>query len=147
MTFYQSADASPSWFLPPQVSKETHRREESDSIWEAQCTLTLWLAQLVLIPFDLAVVDSSITQQSTRCSRCRVLCCQASCLCTPGMTTQHEMAWHALCDIAFPCWCGLHGIASASKACSTGGRQQISQESTENHTILKPTAVQRFWVC
>ena len=50
----------------PQVSKETHRREESDSIWEAQCTLTLWLAQLVLIPFDLAVVDSSITAQTTR---------------------------------------------------------------------------------
>lgn len=44
-----------------QISQETHRREETDSIWEAQCTLTLWLAQLVLIPFDLAVVDSSIT--------------------------------------------------------------------------------------
>lgn len=55
-----------------QVSKETHRREEADSIWEAQCTLTLWLAQLVLIPFDLAVVDSSITQHSTRC----ICCCE-----------------------------------------------------------------------
>lgn len=51
-----------------QISQETHRREESDSIWEAQSTLTLWLAQLVLIPFDLAVVDSSITS-GTRCAR------------------------------------------------------------------------------
>ena len=46
-----------------QISQETHRRDETDSIWEAQSTLTLWLAQLVLIPFDLAVVDSSMTQQ------------------------------------------------------------------------------------
>ncbi len=52
--------------LHVQVSQETQRREESDSIWEAQCTLTLWLAQLVLIPFDLASVDSSITASATR---------------------------------------------------------------------------------
>ena len=49
-----------------QVPQETQRREEADSIWEAQCTLTLWLAQLVLIPFDLASVDSSITANATR---------------------------------------------------------------------------------
>lgn len=45
-----------------QVSQETHRREETDSVWEAQSTLSLWLAQLVLIPFDLAVVDSTLAQ-------------------------------------------------------------------------------------
>eukprot|EP00884_Botryococcus_braunii_P022550 jgi/Botrbrau1/897/Bobra.0167s0018.1 len=28
--------------------------------WEAQCVLLLWLSQLVLIPFDLAIVDSSL---------------------------------------------------------------------------------------
>ena len=53
-------------FVHIQVSQETQRREEADSIWEAQCTLTLWLAQLVLIPFDLASVDSSITANATR---------------------------------------------------------------------------------
>lgn len=47
-----------------QINQETHRREETDSIWEAQSTLSLWLAQLVLIPFDLAVVDSSLTQNA-----------------------------------------------------------------------------------
>ncbi len=49
-----------------QVGQDTQRREESNSIWEAQCTLTLWLAQLVLIPFDLASVDSSISASATR---------------------------------------------------------------------------------
>lgn len=28
--------------------------------WEAQSVLLLWLSQLVLIPFDLAIVDSSL---------------------------------------------------------------------------------------
>ncbi len=49
-----------------QVGQDTQRREENNSIWEAQCTLTLWLAQLVLIPFDLASVDSSISASATR---------------------------------------------------------------------------------
>ncbi len=49
-----------------QVGQDTQRREESNSIWEAQCTLTLWLAQLVLIPFDLPSVDSSISASATR---------------------------------------------------------------------------------
>ncbi len=53
-----------SWCM--QVGQDTQRREESNSIWEAQCTLTLWLAQLVLIPFDLASVDSSISASATR---------------------------------------------------------------------------------
>ena len=51
------------------VAQETQRREEADSIWEAQCTLTLWLAQLVLIPFDLASVDSSILANATRSAK------------------------------------------------------------------------------
>ncbi|KAL0043717.1 hypothetical protein WJX82_009809 [Trebouxia sp. C0006] len=51
--------------IEEEVGQDTERREESNSIWEAQCTLTLWLAQLVLIPFDLASVDSSISASAT----------------------------------------------------------------------------------
>jgi hypothetical protein len=30
-----------------------------EGLWQAQCTLLLWLSQLLLIPFPLATVDSS----------------------------------------------------------------------------------------
>lgn len=33
-------------------------RHEGD--WQADCVLMLWLSQLLLIPFDLATVDSSM---------------------------------------------------------------------------------------
>ena len=33
-------------------------RHEGD--WQADCVLLLWLSQLLLIPFDLAAVDSSM---------------------------------------------------------------------------------------
>eukprot|EP00891_Asterochloris_glomerata_P000593 jgi/Astpho2/593/e_gw1.00013.148.1_t len=38
--------------------------DDNNSTWEALCTLTLWLSQLVLIPFDLAIVDSQLTDAS-----------------------------------------------------------------------------------
>lgn len=31
----------------------------TEGLWQAQCTLLLWLSQLLLIPFDLATVDSA----------------------------------------------------------------------------------------
>ena len=37
------------------------RQDAEQSGWETQCVLLLWLAQLVLIPFDLALVDSSVS--------------------------------------------------------------------------------------
>ena len=40
--------------------------DDNNSTWEALCTLTLWLSQLVLIPFDLAIVDSQLTDASGR---------------------------------------------------------------------------------
>lgn len=33
--------------------------DATEGLWQAQCTLLLWLSQLLLIPFDLASVDSS----------------------------------------------------------------------------------------
>ena len=38
--------------------KEAQRGMTGD--WQADCVLLLWLSQLLLIPFDLAAVDSSI---------------------------------------------------------------------------------------
>ena len=40
--------------------------DDNNSTWEALCTLTLWLSQLVFIPFDLAIVDSQLTDASGR---------------------------------------------------------------------------------
>ena len=40
--------------------------DDNNSTWEALCTLTLWLSQLVLIPFDLAIVDSQLTDANGR---------------------------------------------------------------------------------
>ncbi|KAK9814241.1 hypothetical protein WJX72_002759 [[Myrmecia] bisecta] len=34
---------------------------KGEGVWEAQCVLMLWLSQLVLIPFDLATVDTSLS--------------------------------------------------------------------------------------
>ena len=40
----------------------------TEGLWQAQCTLLLWLSQLLLIPFNLATVDSSADSISSRCS-------------------------------------------------------------------------------
>ena len=34
---------------------------EDGGLWETRCVLLLWLALLVLVPFDLASIDSSLT--------------------------------------------------------------------------------------
>ena len=36
--------------------------ESADGFWEAQCILLLWLSQLVLVPFDLSLLDSSLQE-------------------------------------------------------------------------------------
>ncbi len=53
-------------WLGLQAPKKRSFDDEANSIWEAQCTLTLWLSQLILIPFDLATIDSSIEAGSMR---------------------------------------------------------------------------------
>ena len=37
-----------------------------EAAWQADCVLLLWLSQLLLIPFDLATVDSSMAELSPR---------------------------------------------------------------------------------
>ena len=32
--------------------------------WEAQCVVLLWLSQMVLLPFNLALLDSSLSADS-----------------------------------------------------------------------------------
>ena len=41
--------------------------------WQADCVLLLWLSQLLLIPFDLATVDSSMAQEAQDCRCCYML--------------------------------------------------------------------------
>lgn len=40
-----------------------------DGLWEAQCILLLWLSQLVLVPFNLSLLDSSL-QETDVAERC-----------------------------------------------------------------------------
>ena len=42
-----------------------------EAAWQADCVLLLWLSQLLLIPFDLATVDSSMADSA---QDCRCLC-------------------------------------------------------------------------
>lgn len=46
---------------PPEGQQQRPTQDAEQSGWETQCVLLLWLAQLVLIPFDLALVDSSMS--------------------------------------------------------------------------------------
>ena len=49
-----------SWYEHADTERAAEQGEGADQgPWEAQCVLLLWLSQLVLIPFDLALVDSS----------------------------------------------------------------------------------------
>ena len=46
--------------VPPPDSGPVAQAEQAEQkAWETQCVLLLWLSQLVLIPFDLALVDST----------------------------------------------------------------------------------------
>ena len=40
--------------------------DEEGGVWEAQCTLLLWLSILVLLPFHMASLDSSLTDITAR---------------------------------------------------------------------------------
>ena len=42
--------------------------DEEGGVWEAQCTLLLWLAILVLLPFNMASMDSSLGDATVTCA-------------------------------------------------------------------------------
>lgn len=50
-----------------QVTVSSILKEESNGDWETQCTLLLWLSILVLIPFDMASVDTALTDSGPSC--------------------------------------------------------------------------------
>ena len=65
--FYPSApeDVEPAFYLLESLRAASDARSSDDydettlnSFWESHCTLLLWLSLLVLIPFDLATIDS-----------------------------------------------------------------------------------------
>eukprot|EP00955_Chlamydomonas_euryale_P108154 365823-Chlamydomonas_euryale.AAC.15 len=46
--------------------------EARAAVWEAQSVLMLWLSMLILVPFDLATIDSSATDVlAARCDAMR----------------------------------------------------------------------------
>ena len=53
------------------AAANTERVQAGSAMWEVRSVLLLWLAQLVLIPFHLALVDSSLSgQPSAGCAPC-----------------------------------------------------------------------------
>jgi len=40
----------------------------SGGLWEAQCTMLLWLATLVLLPFSMLSLDSTATGDEPKCA-------------------------------------------------------------------------------
>ena len=72
--------------------------DDGGGLWEAQCTVLLWLATLVLLPFSMLSLDSTATGFEPRCAsplparlRPRVsgcasvptCCCTSAATCTP----------------------------------------------------------------
>ena len=47
------------WLKGQGACAQAREGATTEGLWQAQCTLLLWLSQLLLIPFDLATVDSS----------------------------------------------------------------------------------------
>jgi hypothetical protein len=45
------------------MSRSVQTAEDGLALWEAQAILLLWLSMLILVPFDLATIDSSSTGQ------------------------------------------------------------------------------------
>ncbi|GAX74065.1 hypothetical protein CEUSTIGMA_g1515.t1 [Chlamydomonas eustigma] len=45
-------------------SKVVKTEEEAVAVWESQSILLLWLSMLILVPFDLATIDSSATDMT-----------------------------------------------------------------------------------
>ena len=68
LRFYPSApeDLEPALYLLLQLNTITPEASAGydeatvDFVWEGNCTLLLWLSLLVLVPFDLATIDSSM---------------------------------------------------------------------------------------
>ncbi|QDZ21898.1 tubulin-specific chaperone D [Chloropicon primus] len=64
--FYPSApeDVEPAFYMLQSLKEASEARPDGydemtlESFWEAHCTLLLWLSLLVLIPFDLATIDT-----------------------------------------------------------------------------------------
>ena len=63
--------------------------EDGIAIWESQSILMLWLSMLILVPFDLATIDSTATDAASRAlpytqlvSRLLVIC--QDCIHQPG---------------------------------------------------------------
>ncbi|WZN60722.1 tubulin-specific chaperone D [Chloropicon roscoffensis] len=64
--FYPSApeDVEPAFYLLRSLKEASEARSDAfdeatlESFWEAHCTLLVWLSLLVLIPFDLATIDT-----------------------------------------------------------------------------------------
>eukprot|EP00873_Tetraselmis_striata_P016212 jgi/Tetstr1/436476/TSEL_025304.t1 len=58
-----AACLEPVTFLLQKLEREGREKTSTDDdqggVWEAMCTLLLWLSMLVLIPFDLSTVDTS----------------------------------------------------------------------------------------
>ncbi|CAM6128397.1 unnamed protein product [Calypogeia fissa] len=50
-----------------EVTVSSILKEESTGDWETQCTLLLWLSILVLIPFDMASVDTALADSGPSC--------------------------------------------------------------------------------
>lgn len=48
-----------------QSAADSNSDDSSTALWEAQAVLLLWLSILVLIPFDLFIVDSSVTDEAS----------------------------------------------------------------------------------
>jgi hypothetical protein len=71
--FYPSApeDVEPAFYLLKALKEGSEDKAElydettMNSFWEAHCTLLLWLSLLVLIPFDLATIDSATGTTTT----------------------------------------------------------------------------------
>lgn len=71
----------------------------SSGLWEAQAVLLLWLSILILIPFDLVILDSSVTDSNGGAAAAQAgyppLAAKVMALCQdflsqPGATNTHE---------------------------------------------------------
>jgi hypothetical protein len=63
----QASDLEPTVALLELIHQEKSPgsilKEESTGEWESRCTLLLWLSMLVLLPFDLASIDTALGEE------------------------------------------------------------------------------------
>ena len=48
-----------------EIEQTSILREESTGQWETKCCLLLWLSMLVLIPFDIASIDTTLANSNS----------------------------------------------------------------------------------